>query len=64
MQNPSLQLSVSQEHLAQMMGSTRQSINAALARLEGLGLLVQGYRSIELCNLENLVNHANRLGGE
>lgn len=60
-QNPSLQLSVSQEHLAQMMGSTRQSINAALAKLEGLGLLVQGYKSIELRDLQNLLNHANHL---
>lgn len=59
--NPSLQLTVSQEHLAQMMGSTRQSINAALAKLEGLGLLVQGYKSIELNTLENLLNHANHL---
>lgn len=59
-QNPSLQLNVSQEHLAQMMGSTRQSINAALARLEGLGLLTQGYKTIELCNLTQLLNHANR----
>ena len=58
-QNPSLHLSVSQEHLAQMMGSTRQSINAALAKLEGLGLLTQGYKSIELCNLTHLLNHAN-----
>lgn len=60
-QNPSVQLSVSQEHLAQMMGSTRQSINAALAKLEGLGLLRQGYKSIELSNLVSLLNHANRL---
>lgn len=60
-QTPSLHLSVSQEHLAQMMGSTRQSINAALARLEGLGLLSQGYKSIELRDLVNLLNHANRL---
>lgn len=58
-QNPSLLLSVSQEHLAQMMGSTRQSINAALAKLEGLGLLTQGYKSIGLCNLTYLLNHAN-----
>nr|WP_298146549.1 Crp/Fnr family transcriptional regulator [uncultured Pseudomonas sp.] len=60
-QNPSVHLSVSQEHLAQMMGSSRQSINAALAKLEGLGLLAQGYKSIDLCNLENLLNHANHL---
>ena len=59
--NPSMHLTVSQEHLAQMMGSTRQSINAALAKLEGLGLLVQGYKSIELNKLENLLNHANHL---
>ncbi|RMQ45833.1 Transcriptional regulator, Crp/Fnr family [Pseudomonas cichorii] len=59
---PSIQLTVSQEHLAQMMGSTRQSINAALARLEQLGLLTHGYKSIELHNLENLIQHANHLG--
>lgn len=61
MHSPTMQLSVSQEHLAQMMGSTRQSINAALAKLEGLGLLSQGYKSIDLTNLERLLNHANRL---
>ncbi|MFV3386728.1 Crp/Fnr family transcriptional regulator [Pseudomonas sp. NY15364] len=60
-QNPSLQLVVSQEHLAQMMGSTRQSINAALAKLEGLGLVGQGYKSIEVHDLQSLLNHANHL---
>ena len=63
-QNPSLHLSVSQEHLAQMMGSTRQSINAALAKLEGQGLLTQGYKSIEIKSLTNLLNHANRLDSD
>ncbi|HBZ93269.1 MULTISPECIES: Crp/Fnr family transcriptional regulator [unclassified Pseudomonas] len=63
-QTPSLQLNVSQEHLAQMMGTTRQSINAALARLEGLGLVVQGYRTIELRDLKSLLDHANRLDVE
>lgn len=57
--SPTLQVTISQEHLAQMMGSTRQSINAALAKLEGLGLLVQGYKSIELNTLDKLLKHAN-----
>lgn len=39
----------------------RLSINAALAKLEKLGLLSQGYKSIELINLANLLNHANHL---
>ena len=60
-QRPSPHLSVSQEDLAQMMGSTRQSINAALARLEGLGLLKQGYKSIEISDLARLLDHANHL---
>ena len=57
--NPSLQLQVSQEHLAQMLGSTRQSINTGLARLEGLGLLKQGYKSIDILDLAALLDHAN-----
>lgn len=57
--NPSNQLNVSQEHLAQMLGSTRQSINAGLAKLERLGLLKQGYKSIEVANLKALLDHAN-----
>ena len=57
--NPSLQLQVSQEHLAQMLGSTRQSINTGLAKLEGLGLLKQGYKSIDILDLAALLDHAN-----
>ena len=57
--NPSQQLNVSQEHLAQMLGSTRQSINAGLAKLEALGLLKQGYKSIDILDLDALLDHAN-----
>lgn len=57
--NPTHQLQVSQEHLAHMLGSTRQSINASLAKLEALGLLKQGYKSIDLLDLAALLDHAN-----
>jgi len=39
---------MSQSHLASMLGVSRQSLNAALARLQRRGLLRVGFRMIEL----------------
>jgi len=42
------QVRMSQSHLASMLGVSRQSLNAALARLQRRGLLRVGFRMIEL----------------
>ena len=47
-----------QEHLASMLGVSRQTINKALRRLERDGLLRLGYAEIEILQLEHLVVRA------
>ena len=42
------QIQLSQSHLASMLGVSRQTLNAALARLRRRGLLRVGFRTIEL----------------
>lgn len=57
--SPSIDLSVSQEQLAYMMGSSRQSINAALHELELEGFIAQRYREVGIIDLPGLLLHAN-----
>lgn len=55
----STQIKVSQIILAQMLGTSRQSINAALRELETRGLIKLQHRSIDALNLSALLRHAN-----
>lgn len=57
---PQLQLTLSQEQLAHMLGTSRQSINMALRSLENAGVIVQRYRCIEVLDIEALRLSANR----
>jgi CRP/FNR family cyclic AMP-dependent transcriptional regulator len=61
---PTPVLKVSQGLLAQMMGSSRQSINAALRELEAHGFIAQRYRAIELLDLAALMHHAELRGSK
>ncbi|MEP6873071.1 MAG: Crp/Fnr family transcriptional regulator [Burkholderiales bacterium] len=56
-EQPTCQLKVSQALLAQMMGSSRQSINAALRVLEGEGFVRLHYRGVEVVDLDRLLRH-------
>lgn len=51
---PRLRLRLAQEHLALMLGVSRQSANKALGELEQLGLLRRHYGEIELLDLAEL----------
>lgn len=55
---PTPVLKVSQGLLAQMMGASRQSINAALRELEASKIIAQRYRAIEVLDLAGLMRHA------
>jgi CRP-like cAMP-binding protein len=57
---PRQRLNVSQEQLAHMLGTSRQSINMALRSLESSGLIVQRYRGIEVLDIEALRLSATR----
>lgn len=52
MDKPRHTLSVSQENLAQMLGTSRQSINKVLRDWEAKGWIARRYGGITLCNLE------------
>ena len=46
--SPVPRIQLSQSHLASMVGVSRQTLNAALARLQRRGLVRVGFRMIEL----------------
>ena len=56
---PAHEVKVSQGQLAQMLGTSRQSINAALRVLEARDLIRLRYRSIDISNLPGLLQHAD-----
>lgn len=58
--SPSVELNVSQEQLAHMMGSSRQSVNAAIHHLEEAGLIRQRYRGLHILSLPALLKRANQ----
>jgi CRP/FNR family transcriptional regulator, cyclic AMP receptor protein len=47
-------LPISQEELSRLVGLSRQRVNRALRRLERVGLVRVGYRSLTILNLEGL----------
>lgn len=56
---PVREIKVSQSLLAQMLGSSRQSINAALRELESRKFIKLRYRAIDVSDMRGLLRHAD-----
>ena len=59
LQAPTPHIKISQGKLAQMMGASRQSTNAALQELEKIGVIRLHYRAIEIKQFSQLLRHAD-----
>lgn len=56
---PAREIKISQALLAQMLGTSRQSINAALRELETRKVIKMRYRAIEVPDMPALLRHAS-----
>jgi len=52
---------ISQENMARMTGSTRQSVGRELKRMKGEGLIIIEYSKITLCNIDSMSEKYDKL---